>query len=340
MNAPPAVPPSSLLCLPTELLLVVQDYFEPSDLVTHVAYYQLHARTRACYATANRTGFWENLLYDNGLRPLSSDIDHSDPAWRQAAFDIAAHAHACAHPACGQERLARNRAQIQAKLNSWDPDDWDGSCILDSREANFAGLIECNEIFACIGFNNSFPRHDINTETLKILIGRCAFLRATPEADDGWRTADLLERHPIILHSFATFPPIDWLRMFHAFVDGEDVDAEATNYDGVTVQDALTSLGTLLEKGLTQNKIDDLIAHVPWEYTDDRNNPFPKSWSPQDRVLAAHRVGHWFQVTRWKGFDFDVIDDTGMVAFVACEAKPLPDRAQTHIDKYAHPRMD
>lgn len=134
---------------------------------------------------------------------------------------------------------------MQEAQNTWGPKDWDGMFILDSRKADFPGNIESNDIFCYIDFNNSFPRHDLDENMRSMLIGKSAFLRANPDIDDGWRAIDLLVNHPIARDSFATFPPIDWLRIFHNFVDGEDVNAETTNERGVTVSEALTSLATV-----------------------------------------------------------------------------------------------
>ncbi|GJF00293.1 hypothetical protein PsYK624_165770 [Phanerochaete sordida] len=333
-----AAPKNSLLSLPNELLLLVYDSFEPWDLLAHVCYHQLHSRTQACYARAYMTDFWQNLLFYNGLVTPFSEMEPTKAFWREAAFGYANHAWTCTHSVCGRQRLEANRAIIREKLETWNPEDWDGTCILDSRAADFRGRIDSNDIFRYIDFNNSFPRHDLDVETLSKLAGKCAFLRADPDVDDGWHTADLLHNHPIILDSFATFPPIDWLRIFHGFLEDEDSVSETTNDYGVTVHDALTLLATHLEKGITPNTIEELVMHGPWDDSENVHDPFPDSWSQSDAVLAAHRVGHWFQVTRWRGFGFHVFDETGYVATVDCEGKWLPEDVQSHIDRYTYPR--
>ncbi|GJF00716.1 hypothetical protein PsYK624_170140 [Phanerochaete sordida] len=333
---------SLLLSLPNELLLLIHDSIEPWDLLAHVCYHQLHARTRACYAKAYMTDFWQNLIFYNGLRITWRDVEPTETVWREAALRYAKHAWTCAQPACGRERLATNRHLMQRALATWDSDDWDGTFILDSREAAFSGDIESSDIFRYINFNNSFPGHDLDEDTRSMLTGECAFLRADPEIDEGWRMTDLLANHPIALDSFATFPPISWLRIFQDFIEGEDADVETTNDEGVTVGEALTSLATLLDKGLTQDKISTLVCFGPWVDLPDVDDsaPFPSSWSQQDAVRAAHRVGHWFQITRWTGFTFECFDETGMIAFIKCEDKQLPDNVRTHIAKYSYPRTD
>ena len=101
---------SSLLRLPNELLLLIKDSIDHTDLLAHVCYYQLHSRTRACYASDDSKGtLWQTLLYENGLGIASFDPRISSIlGLRQTAVECAEHAWQCKHPACGSARLQKN----------------------------------------------------------------------------------------------------------------------------------------------------------------------------------------------------------------------------------------
>ncbi|GJF00292.1 hypothetical protein PsYK624_165760 [Phanerochaete sordida] len=333
---------SSLLSLPNELLLLIRDNFERWDLLAHACYYQVHSRTEACYARVDGMEFWRHLIYHNGLRvghPVEGPIE---VVWREAALEYAHHAWTCTHPACRRERLATNRDHMQKALSVWHRDHGDGIFVIDSTISIPLPDVESNDIFHYINFNRSFPRHDLDEETRRTLVGKCAFLRASPSVDDGWRTADLLEHHPIAQDSFASLPPINFLRITHDLFDEGAADCEFTHAEGVTVHDALTSLATLLDRRLTQDQVSDLVDREdPWGYVLQGNpSSFPSSWSEQDVMIGVRCVGHWFQLFRWTGFLFDCFDQKGIAAFISCEGKSLPAKVQTHVERYAYPRTD
>ncbi|GJF00714.1 hypothetical protein PsYK624_170120 [Phanerochaete sordida] len=345
---PPYEPSSdSLLRLPAELLLHIRDHLGPSDLLGHASYYQLHPRTQACYAAYDdNSHFWIALLFENGLAVSSFEANASGVGWRKAALECAEHARACAHPACGMQRLEANRARLQEERSSWEREDWDGQSPLDTAHATeFADRITQNHLFELIGFNCEFPPPDLPEDIRGFLVGACAFLRESPGSDDGWLPTDLVGRHPIASRSFSTFPPVQYFSIAEDILERYE-DMVVRNCRGATVHDTLTALSTLLGREMDREDIDGLLNISTWPAHehgilasdwDSEPRAFPHEWPLAHARRTATRMGNLFQLTRWKGFHLgDVYGEP--TAFLDFETKPLTHSAWSHIVKYKFPK--
>ncbi|GJF00715.1 hypothetical protein PsYK624_170130 [Phanerochaete sordida] len=336
-----------LFSLPNELLLLVRDHLGPSDLLGHACFYLLHPRTRACYrAYDNQPRFWTSLLFENGLTLSTYEVGPTDAIWRMAAIECAQHAWVCKHPACGVRRLEANKASLQEVRQSWSTEHWDGCLPFDTfLPIESPTPIKQNPLFLSVGFNNTFPPPQLPAEMRSILIGACAFLRETPEDVDGWLPTDLISMHPIARRSFATFPPVNSLFIIGDILkDGKD--PSVTNYDGVTVLDALTALSEILGMEMSEDDIGALGGSTFWpeyDYDDSESEstpgPFSENWPPKHVIQVARCAGNLFQLAQWMGFRFDIITNEAL-AFIEFESKPLLDNAWSHFVECTYPKTE
>lgn len=100
--------PDSLLDrIPNELLGMIKKCYDDDDLVGHVNFFQLTARTAAFYP--NPGPLWEKLCRVNGLGRLPGrEVETQTIDWFYIARECAAHAVECKHPGCGTARMTEN----------------------------------------------------------------------------------------------------------------------------------------------------------------------------------------------------------------------------------------
>ncbi|GJE93231.1 hypothetical protein PsYK624_093900 [Phanerochaete sordida] len=293
--------------LPNELLLLILAHLDDTDLLQHVCYFKLCARTRACFARA-APGLWRRLVRANGLG-LNCLEKATEKKWKKVAFECAEHAWACDDPECGVDRLEENRETIKEMQEYWP--EWDHS--VDAVDLYWN--LRPTSLFAQIGFNDRWPHPDADTITLSSAAVKCAFLKPN--------NRDLMEHHPIALRTFATIPPLESLVIDDV---GSWPSVTAKNAGGATVHDALIAMSGVIGKDMTCTQLDKLMAWC------GEDGYFPTDWSFRDILSATSFVGTWFQLTDWEGLELD------SSSFI-CQfgSKRLPYTVREHLEShYGH----
>ena len=95
--------------IPLEILLIVRGYIHPSDLPTHVCFYQSSPWIADIYDSEMDTeDFWELACWSCGIG--ATGVDSQDNVrWRDIAIDCIERDGFCTIPGCGEELLEANR---------------------------------------------------------------------------------------------------------------------------------------------------------------------------------------------------------------------------------------
>lgn len=95
--------------LPTEILILIRDWIDPSDLRTHVCYYLSSRKVSSLYDTEEDADeFWELACWHCGIGLTPSDED-AGRLWRDVAIECIKQDGFCTLPGCGESLLRRNR---------------------------------------------------------------------------------------------------------------------------------------------------------------------------------------------------------------------------------------
>ena len=95
--------------LPTEILLLIRDGIDSSDLRTHVCYYLSSRRVASLYdSEQDADEFWELACWHCGLGLTPADED-ADRSWRDIAIECIKADGFCTLPGCGERLLRQNR---------------------------------------------------------------------------------------------------------------------------------------------------------------------------------------------------------------------------------------
>ena len=121
--------------------------------------------------------------------------------------------------------------------------DWDYDGALLSRDLPQYKHIDASSIFCHLSFNNNFPSSYSSVRIRNKNIRSCAFLRT--DAASGWTAEDLVKNHPIVLRSFASFPPVDKIRIINLATYEPLYRVSSKNRSGVTVIDLLTNMSEM-----------------------------------------------------------------------------------------------
>ncbi|GJE99929.1 hypothetical protein PsYK624_162050 [Phanerochaete sordida] len=327
----------SLLDLANELLLAIKAHIAPTDLLTHVCFLQLCARTQACYeGAAGVRGFWRALVRANGLGLNDFERD-GERTWRRVGVKCAEHAWVCADGACGVARLEENQKRIQEAAEQWP--EWDSSKAVTPGEAYAVGggEITPSSLLGRLGLNSDFPHPLCEELQLRKQIKQCAFIRK--DDTPGWSRADLLKQHPVALRSFATFPFLTSFYMLNLH-DQEYLESEVQpeNKHGITVHDYLTALGEVLGKRMSSDQLNDFLRTMP-HLPDGREDLFPKTWAHRDILVVASNVGSWFQLMNWTGISqLEGSEERGPCFVMEFDWKELPKDVREHVDMYEDER--
>ncbi|EKM50573.1 uncharacterized protein PHACADRAFT_213485 [Phanerochaete carnosa HHB-10118-sp] len=268
----------SLMGLPTELLLMIQHEIR-DDLLAHVCLMKLNTRTRALY-NAFGTDFWKMLCRRNGLGTLAGDSVGAG-LYQTIAVECAEHAWVCEHPSCGTARLLENAQSISnARLD--DPTCSPTRTLRDEDPY----ILTPNGIFRCMAFRGGE-------------FGAPCHTYVTAEAYDGqdMQDTDALEAHPIVMRTFATFPPCANMR----FLTFDNVPT-ASNNDGVTVFDVMKSAKSIMSDIPTTENI---FTWLRRNTCGDTSKVFPQAWSIVDMFESVTSIVGWFRVARWIGFAYE-----------------------------------
>ncbi|GJE99950.1 hypothetical protein PsYK624_162260 [Phanerochaete sordida] len=321
----------TFLDLPNELLLFIKNDLG-RDLVAHVCYFKLCARTEACYDDVGApSAFWKRLVRANGLG-LSQLETETVTCWRKIAFQCAEHAQACEHPACGERTLEDNRLLVQKAEAEWPY--WN---VLEAVPYRLPRVLTrlyraeySSTIFSHIDFTNEFPS-PLHSELRRAVdITKCAFLR--PEIARQWRVSDVMQNHPIALRSFASFPPVDGMKLINPRpfeIDGSLSDRllETDSPGGITVHDFLIMLSEYLGRAMSCFELYELDCP-----------PFlviPSTWTRDDILSAASWSGSRFQLMKWKGIQLAGHDSDGAWFESNFEPEQLPDDPKEHSHMYS-----
>lgn len=295
-----------LLDLPNELLHAIREHIGPRDLLAHVAFLLTCPRTSACYAmTATPPGFWRKLLRASGLG-LSTVEKDTERRCKRIGVECAKHAWACPDPACGMARFEGNRALVHKAEQGWPNWDIEKAVAPQEVQEHAKGEIKTNGIFARLSFNNRFPVTAFSDARRGRHIQECAFIR---QAAPGWSSTDLIKHHPIARRSFATFPALTTMCILNladnpSYPYGLDI----ANPAGVTVHDYLIAVSEILGERMSCDLLWDWLQYVRG-VPDDQDEIFPDSWAYCDVLLAASKVGSWFQLTNCDGITAEGASD-------------------------------
>ncbi|OBZ74123.1 hypothetical protein A0H81_06224 [Grifola frondosa] len=233
--------------LPNELILVIKELIEDTDLRTHVCFYHACRRTAALYDKDMKTqnAFWERCCRLSGIGSLPED--GQDICWKAIAFECISKDGFCTHPHCGVTLLEANvlgmkyALDLRVEWNEHHPEhhfrSWsDYMSVADELDKL---RIPPHALFKHITF--SPIRTGVENDARV-----CCVARTSPSRDCQ-HSLCALYLHPIARRSFATFPPLDtmWLAGYVGLEGREYMNVE--NARGVTVWDIQTFIRNQLE---------------------------------------------------------------------------------------------
>ena len=120
-----ATPLRRKLHLPHELLLIIKEHIDPSDLRTHVCYYLSDPRVSALYdSELDPDAFWKLACWNCGIGAgLTPSEETGDFTWKDIAIDCIVRDGFCEHPHCGEALMDYNRERTKPTRSSGDATD-------------------------------------------------------------------------------------------------------------------------------------------------------------------------------------------------------------------------
>ncbi|KIP03047.1 hypothetical protein PHLGIDRAFT_267506 [Phlebiopsis gigantea 11061_1 CR5-6] len=210
--------------LPNELLEHIRKCIG-YDLEGQVSFLKLSPHTATFFDTLP-TAFWQNLCRHNGFGAIKVQEAADEVCWRDIALECVEHAWSCEHPACGRDRLREIREcwNRNPLTSSWD------------RARTATPADDLSHGFLTSGLNAISIYTSLNLTTSEH--ASYPFLCSPDHPNTDELTA---KRHPLFLHSFATFPPCEQMQITSPDVGACDV----RNEQGCTVGDVLDALISL-----------------------------------------------------------------------------------------------
>ncbi|KAI0664506.1 hypothetical protein C8Q70DRAFT_1049976 [Cubamyces menziesii] len=305
------------LDFPAELLLVIKELLDPSDLRTHACYYLSSPRVAALYdSVQDPDAFWKLACWNCGigaglsrLENLPQEIwsDFDGLTWKNIALDCIVRDGFCRHPRCGEVLLEYNRESmrnIAGEVIPFQP--------YDSLNHEDYVAILSHRLFGDIEFKRDRNIFAIETTPVE----RDAHLR-TPGAParridiPGYKSLPddypglYLTDHPLAARSFATCAPVSTMMLLpimgHWLVDHGKIQLSRP----ITVLDVLEVVHKDLDKRLD---VDELCQHMSFH-----DQCIPEEWPHAEAFRVARTIRSMLSVCPMKELEYEETDDDGAV---------------------------
>ncbi|KAI0714167.1 hypothetical protein C8T65DRAFT_644950 [Cerioporus squamosus] len=237
--------------LPTEILLLIRDLIDHSDLRTHVSYYLSSKKVAALYDTEEDADeFWELACWYCGLGLTPSDED-AGRLWRDVAIECIKQDGFCTLPGCGENLLCQNRHEMEQAIYHHDLAPLDVYLDMD-RGVVFQVHPALEKVRFTRRHNTALMQDATFSESNTASIGSSFFEGSSPHVLGG---------HPLLYRSFATFAPAT--KMTFRPIAGRLLDGHRlSRTNALTVYDVLQAIHADLDRPLTvQNLADYVMIH-------------------------------------------------------------------------------
>ncbi|KAI0332709.1 hypothetical protein GY45DRAFT_438469 [Cubamyces sp. BRFM 1775] len=306
------------LNFPAELLLVIKELLDPSDLRTHACYYLSSPRVAALYGSAgDPDAFWRlacwNCGIGAGLTPLEHDFDGnpsddlSDPSWEDIALDSITRDGFCTYPECGERLLEYNRRSMRSVADEITPFRPHHPSDHDHRIA-----ISGHQLFGRMVFKWKRPSLNgygspIERDAHLRMSG--APLRWSDYADFESQPDDYpglyLGEHPLAARSFATFPPVSNMLLVYLASNWEEERISLRLVRPIIVLDIIK----MVHKGLDK-RLDVVDAY---EHMSLHEECIPETWSHADAFRVARNMRSLVSICLMQRLEYEEESEDGPV---------------------------
>ncbi|RPD58940.1 hypothetical protein L226DRAFT_561398 [Lentinus tigrinus ALCF2SS1-7] len=293
--------------LPTEILLLIRNWIDPSDLRTHVCYYLSSRMVAGLYnSEEDADEFWELACWYCGLGLTPSDED-AGRSWKDIAIECIKADGFCTLSGCGESLLCHNRQEMEQAIYHHDLAPLD--VYLDADHGVVFQIHSALEKLRFIGGRGAPLLQDATFSDTAC--GRLPFF-------EGNRWA--LGAHPLLYRSFATFAPST--KMMLRPVAGRLLEGHRlSRTNALTIYDVVNTIHADLDRPLTvQNLVEYVRTHqscLPKDLAQSYLGPLQRLQSLRDllRICPTKEYAH-------------VADDDEhgpiFVTFLACTAENEP----------------